>query len=90
MPRPIRRIHLLTEHQAVDYGPVLFAAKNEQLWLPKNADIYMDFQRHRFHRSHSYDRFLLFAVDSSSKDKVPVVPPTTDKPAAPGEKGPQQ
>ncbi len=86
---PVKTINLLTEHQIVDYGPVLFAARKEELWLPKNADIYMDFQRHRFHRSHSFDHFLLFAVDSDAKDKVPVVP-APDKPATPASKGPVQ
>lgn len=84
---PNKKIHLLTEHQLVDYGPVLFAARKEELWLPKSADLYIDFQRKRFHRRHSYDRFLMFAVDSNSKDKAPVdpAPPKPD----PSPSGPQ-
>ncbi len=87
---PNRKIQLLTEHQVVDYGPVLFAARKEQLWLPKNADIYMDFQRKRFHRRHSFDHFLLFAVESNSKDKAPVANSTVDKPQPPADQGPKQ
>ncbi len=88
--KSIPNIKLLTEHQLVDYGPVLFASRKEELWLPKEADIYMDFQRKRFHRRHSFDHFLLFAVDSDSKDKAPVAPPTPDKPTTPVVKGPVQ
>ncbi len=84
---PIRKIQLLTEHQSVDYGPVLFAAKNEELWLPKNADLYIDFRRRRFHRRHSFDRFLLFSVDSTDKQKMPVA---ADKPDASVDQGPKQ
>jgi hypothetical protein len=55
-----------------------------ELWLPKKAEIYLDYRKHRYYRSHSYDHYLLFSVDSVEKPKDPQVPltKTTEKPLA--------
>jgi tetratricopeptide (TPR) repeat protein len=68
---PMPEIQLLSEHQVVEYGPVPFARKNTTLWLPKSAEIYFDFRRHRYYRRHSFDHYMLFAVDSDEKRKEP-------------------
>src|SRR5262249_20388000 len=68
---PMRKIQLLSEHESVNYGPVSFPKKKTELWLPKSADLYFDFQKHRFHRRHSFDHFMLFSVDSEEKRKEP-------------------
>jgi tetratricopeptide (TPR) repeat protein len=68
---PMPEIQLLSEHQVVEYGPVPFARKNTSLWLPKSAEIYFDFRRHRYYRRHSFDHYMLFAVDSDEKRKEP-------------------
>ena len=60
-------IQLLTEHQIVEYGPVRAPKKNAELWLPKSADLYFDFRKHRYHRRHSFDHFMLFLTDSQEK-----------------------
>lgn len=52
---PIPQIRLRTEHQIAEYGPVGFPKKSVELWLPKSAEIYIDFRRHRYYRRHSYD-----------------------------------
>ncbi len=70
---PLREIQLLSEHQTVEYGPVPFANKNTSLWLPKKAEIYFEFRKHHYYRRHSFDRYMLFSVDSVQKDKVPQV-----------------
>jgi tetratricopeptide (TPR) repeat protein len=75
MVRPMPEIRLLNEHQAVDYGPVPFPAKNTTLWLPKSAEIYFDFRKHRYYRRHSFDHFMLYSVDTEEKRKVPVAKP---------------
>ena len=54
------------------------------LWLPKNAEIYFDFRKHRYYRRHSFDHYMLYSVDSEEKRKEPTVKPTTD--AAEGKK----
>jgi len=71
------KIQLLTEHQVVDYGPVQFQKKNVQLWLPKSAQIYFDFRKHRYVRRHTFDHYMLFAVDSTDKPKLPKAAQTT-------------
>ena len=68
---PMKPIQLLSEHQIVEYGPVPFQKKNMELWLPKTAEIYFDFRRHRYYRRHSFDHYMLFAVDSDEKRKEP-------------------
>jgi len=65
-------IQLLSEHQVVEYGPIPFAKKNTTLWLPKSAEIYFDFRKHRYYRRHSFDHYMLFAVDADEKRKEPV------------------
>ena len=68
---PMPEIQLLSEHQVVEYGPIPFARKNTTLWLPKSAEIYFDFRRHRYYRRHSFDHYMLFAVDSDERRKEP-------------------
>jgi cytochrome c-type biogenesis protein CcmH/NrfG len=75
MVDPMPEIQLLSEHQAVEYGPVPFARKNTTLWLPKSAEIYFDFRKHRYYRRHSFDHYMLYSVDSEEKPKEPVAPP---------------
>jgi len=64
---PMRGIGFNAEHEIAEYGPVEFAKKNVQLWLPKTAEVYLDFHRHRYYRRHSFDNYMLFSVDSTDK-----------------------
>jgi tetratricopeptide (TPR) repeat protein len=77
---PMPQIQLRCEQQVVEYGPVQFQ-KNVELWLPIKADIYLDFRKHRYYRTHSYDHYMLFSVDSIEKRKEPQAPPP-EKPTA--------
>ena len=77
---PVPQIRLAGEHQVVEYGPVPFAKKKVQLWLPQSAEIYLDFRRHRYYRKHSFDHYMLFAVDAEEKRKAPAAEPTDNKP----------
>ena len=72
---PMPEIQLLSEHQVVEYGPVPFARKNTSLWLPKSAEIYFDFRKHRYYRRHSFDHYMLYSVDTEEKRKEPVAKP---------------
>jgi len=69
--RPMPEIRLLSEHQIVEYGPIQFDKKNTSLWLPKSAEIYFDFRRHRYYRRHSFDHYMLFSTDTEEKRKEP-------------------
>ena len=74
-------IQLLSEHQIVEYGPVPFKNKNTSLWLPKTAEIYFDFRKHRYYRRHSFDHYMLYSVDSEEKRKEPASKPATTSPS---------
>jgi hypothetical protein len=75
-------IRLLSEHQIVDYGPVPFGKTSTALWLPKSAEIYFEFRKNRYHRLHSFDHYMLFAVGSEEKRKEPKNTPVATKPPA--------
>jgi tetratricopeptide (TPR) repeat protein len=72
---PIPEIRLRCQQQVVEYGPVKFPRKKLELWLPVKADIYLDYRNHRYYRSHTYDHYMLFAVDSDEKRKEPTASP---------------
>jgi len=79
---PVPQIRLASKHQIVEYGPVPFAKKNVQLWLPQSAEVYFDFRHHRYYRRHSFDHYMLFSVDADEKRKTPKNKPedTTPRP----------
>ncbi len=68
---PAPAIRLATEHQIVEYGPVPFEKKNEELWLPRSAELYFNFRNRRYFRRHSLDHFMLFSVDAAEKRDEP-------------------
>ena len=76
---PVSKIRLAGEHQVVEYGPVPFPKRDLQLWLPKSAEIYLDFRRHRYYRKHSFDHYMLFSVDAAEKRNEPKAPPADPK-----------
>ena len=78
MVSPMPEIQLLSEHQVVEYGPIPFPKKNTSLWLPKSAELYFDFRKHRFYRRHSFDHYMLFSADADEKRKEPVAKPVTE------------
>jgi tetratricopeptide (TPR) repeat protein len=65
-------VRLTTEHTSVNYGPVQFRKNTTELWLPKSAELYVHLGKTRFHRSESFDHFMLFATDATEKAKLPV------------------
>ena len=71
MVNPMPDIQLLSEHQVVEYGPIPFSQRNVTLWLPKSAEIYFDFRKHRYYRRHTFDHYMLYSTDSEQKDKTP-------------------
>ncbi len=76
MVSPMPQIQLLSEHQIVEYGPIPFQKTSTALWLPKSAEIYFDFRRHRYYRRHTFDHYMLFSVDSGDNPKQPKTKPT--------------
>lgn len=78
---PVRQIPLLLEHVIVDYATVDFPRRKLQLWLPREADIYMDCRGHQYRHRHTFTNFKLFWVDTDQKVKTPAAvaeaPPET-------------
>ena len=58
----IKKIRLAEEHLSIEYAAVQFRSDNTHLWLPKTADIYVEQNKHRYYRSHTYNKFRLFSV----------------------------
>jgi tetratricopeptide (TPR) repeat protein len=81
--KPMPNIQLLTEHQVIEYGPVRFPKKDVELWLPKSADLYFDFRKHRYYRRHSFDHFMLFSTDTDEKVAGPKGVPNAPAPSSP-------
>ncbi len=80
MMHPAPEIQLARDHQLIEYGPVSFRNKSLQLWLPKSADWYCSISGQRFHRRHSFSRYLLFSVDDKQNIRAPAVPVTSETP----------
>jgi tetratricopeptide (TPR) repeat protein len=62
---------LAVQHQIAEYGPVHFQKKNVDLWLPHSVDLFFELNRHRYYRRHSFDHYMLFAVNSEDKQLPP-------------------
>jgi hypothetical protein len=60
-------IRLVAEHTAIEYGAVGFRDGKVNLWLPRNAEVYSNWNGFRFHRRHSFDNYLLFDVDENER-----------------------
>ncbi len=46
MVKPMPEIQLFLEHISVNYKPVRFHARGEDVWLPANANLYIEFRKH--------------------------------------------
>lgn len=68
---PIPQVQLYAEHQALDYGPVQFKDSKMSLWLPQEAEIYLDSGGRHFHHRHSYSKYQLFSVDTQENRRSP-------------------
>jgi len=66
---PMPDIQLRSEHQVVEYAPIAFKNQKAELWLPKSAEIYLDFRKRHYFRRHTFDHYMLFAVDVQEKPK---------------------
>jgi tetratricopeptide (TPR) repeat protein len=66
--RPVQR--MTVQHQIAEYGPVHFQKKNIDLWLPQSAEIYLEINRRRYYRKHSFDHFMLFSTNAEEKPRL--------------------
>jgi len=82
---PIPKIRLKAEHIFIDYAPVKFHKNNQELWLPQNAELFVDYAGQRMHRRHFMHEYMLFSVD----EKQHISPPKMETESAPSLPGPQ-
>ncbi len=71
---PVPQIQLTRDHLAITYGPVHFAERGVDLWLPQSAELYSEIRGRRSYRRHSFSDFLLFSVDVNQTIADPKVP----------------
>ena len=68
---PVRQIRLLADHTAIEYGPVHFKNRKVDMWLPQSAEVFFDWKGRRIHRHHSFNDYVLFAVDDKQLIAAP-------------------
>ncbi|HLK03756.1 MAG TPA: hypothetical protein VKT53_04880, partial [Candidatus Acidoferrum sp.] len=64
---PVPEIELKMEHLMIDYAPVQFRSTRQEIWLPQEAELYVDRQKKRYFRKHTFSGFELFNVDTAQK-----------------------
>jgi tetratricopeptide (TPR) repeat protein len=67
MIKPMPQIALLAEHMVSEYAPVPFHKTGADFWLPQTADVYLFFRGQRVHHKHSFDKYMLFSVETDEK-----------------------
>jgi hypothetical protein len=78
---PVPEIRLKADRTAIEYGPVHFKERNVDMWLPQSAEVFTDWRGRRFHRRHSFSKYLLFSVDEKQKISAPKI--AEEKPHSP-------
>jgi hypothetical protein len=78
---PVPEIRLSADRTAIEYGPVHFKERNLDMWLPQSAEVFADWRGRRFHRRHSFSKYLLFSVDEKQKISAPKI--AEEKPPSP-------
>ena len=69
--KPVEKIHLTREHIAIEFASVKFRTRNQQLWLPQTAELYVEWNGRRFYRRHSFSNFKIFSTDSTEEVRAP-------------------
>ena len=64
-------LELRRDHLEVNYGPVKFAATDGELWLPWNAEMYLELHGKRYHHRHILSDYMLFGIDTTNKIGAP-------------------
>jgi cytochrome c-type biogenesis protein CcmH/NrfG len=74
----VSKLQLTRDHLRVDYGPVKFDRDNQTLWLPWDAEMFMELRGKRYHHRHYLSDYRLFEVDTTNKISKPKDAPTKD------------
>ena len=71
LAKPIPQIELKQEYLTVNYAAVKFASTGEQIWLPHEAELYVERNGKRFYRRHTFSDFKIFNVDTTQTMQAP-------------------
>jgi hypothetical protein len=71
LSHPVKEIGLTQERLSIEYKPVSFHTHSQKLWLPQTADIYAERAGRRYHRTHTFTDFKVFAVDTDQRIQPP-------------------
>jgi tetratricopeptide (TPR) repeat protein len=63
---PVKEIELTRDHLLIDYGPVKFEHGETTLWLPWDAEMFMELRGKRYHHTHTLRNYMLFSVDTGN------------------------
>jgi tetratricopeptide (TPR) repeat protein len=88
---PMKDLELVRDHISIDYGPVQFNKVQTELWLPWNAEIFLDLHGHHYHHRHTLSNYAMFGVETNNKISPPknMPPPEDEKPATEPDRKPQ-
>ena len=75
---PMKELELARDHISIDYGPVQFKKSQTELWLPWNAEIFLDLHGKRYHHRHTLSNYAIFDVATDSKISAPKNVPQED------------
>jgi tetratricopeptide (TPR) repeat protein len=63
---PVKDLELTRDHLLIDYGPVKFERGGTTLWLPWDAEMFMELRGKRYHHTHTLRNYMLFSVDAGN------------------------
>ncbi len=63
---PVKDLDLTRDHLLIDYGPVKFERGGTTLWLPWDAEMFMELRGKRYHHTHTLRNYMLFSVDAGN------------------------
>jgi hypothetical protein len=68
---PVEKIKLKQERVSIDYAPVQFRTEEQPMWLPQNAEMYVERGRSHYYRRHTFSNFQVFTVGTEQKVHAP-------------------
>ena len=77
---PVPEIQLTRDHLLIDYGPVRFERGGTTLWLPWDAEMFLELRGKRYHHSHTLRNYMLFSVDTDNTVAKPKPAPEKEQP----------
>jgi hypothetical protein len=69
--KPVEKIKLTQERISIDYAPVQFRNEEQQMWLPRSAELYVERGKNRYYRRHTFSNFQVFTVGTEQKVHAP-------------------